>query len=361
MGMLEFANFTVPDVIKKSIPSFYNKDPMLDAIKSRGRVIRSGGTNVRFTRIKSGHSEISELTGSNLEIPLSKKQTFDTGTGDWTRLVKPIILPHIDRDRMQSNADKKRWVSDTTQAVLQSFHNQVSRQLYVGDVTALQGLGTLNGSKTGLTSTGFEKGALRFQTPTAQAAAGITYLGITRVEDTTIDEDNWFNQYKDNGGFAGDYLEVAEELKITADSYAADSEGISLGILSIADHVELGKGIRQYGASAVQAITYRPEDLEGGKAHRTIYVAGGIKYHPQRFLTQARMQAVDGTSDTDYVYLLNPNGLEWWVNANNDFRVTAFSDHTQHGNMDASIAYCFLEVQMCVPSLLTQACTKNPA
>jgi hypothetical protein len=356
MGLLEYANFTVEDVIKKSIPSFYNKDPLLEAVKARGKVIRSGGSNVRFTRIKSGHSDISELTGSNLEIPLAKKETFTTGNGDWTRLVKPIILPHIDRDRMQSNADKKRWVADTTQAVLQSFHNQVSRQIYVGDVAALSGLGTLNGSKTGLSSSGFENGALRFQTPTAQESAGVSYLGMTRNEDLVLDEDNWYNQYAAHSGFSGTYLEVAEQLKITADSYATDSEGISLGVLSIADHVELGKGIRQYGGTNISAITYRPEDLEGGRAHRTIYVANGIKYHPQRFMTETRMDAIVGTGQ-NYVYLLNPNGVQWWINASNDFRVTKFHDHTQGGNMDADIAYCFLEVQLCVASLLTQACT----
>tara|TARA_R100001594_G_scaffold13429_1_gene29084 strand:+ start:701 stop:1774 length:1074 start_codon:yes stop_codon:yes gene_type:complete len=355
MGLLEFANFTVPDVVKKSIPSFYAKDPMLEAVRSRGKVVRSGGTNVRFTRIKSGHSDISELTGSNLEIPLAKRETFDTGTGDWTRLVKPIILPHLDRDRMQSNADKKRWVQDTTMAVLQSFHNQVSRQLYVGDVSALSGLGTLNGAKTGLSSQGFENGALRFMTPTAQEAAATTYLGITRNEDLVLDENNWYNQFADHSGFSGTYLEVAEQLKITADSYASDSEGISVGVLGIADHVELGKGIRQYGSG--DGITYRPDDLEAGKAHRTIYVANGIKYFPNRFMTTARMSAVK--SGSEFVYLLNPNGVEWWVNANNDFRVTKFSDHTVHGNMDADIAYCFLEVQLCVPALLTQACTFN--
>ena len=345
MGLLEFANFTVPDVVKKSIPSFYAKDPMLEAIRSRNKVIRSGGTNVRFTRIKSGHSDISELTGSNLEIPLAKKETFETGTGDWTRLVKPIILPHIDRDRMQSNADKKRWVQDTTMAVLQSFHNQVSRQLYCGDVAALSGLGTLNGNKTGLSSQGFENGALQFADPASQTG---TYLGMTRNQDAA-DENNWYNQFKTHGGFASTYLEDAEEIKITADSYASDSEGISVGVVSITDHVALGKGIRQYGTG--DGISYRPEDLDAGKAHRTIYVANGVKYFPNRFMTAARV------GETTPVFLLNPNGLEWWVNANNDFRVTKFSDHTVHGNMDADIAYCFLEVQFCVPSLLTQACT----
>ena len=137
MGLLEFANFTVPDVVKKSIPSFYSQNPLLDAMRKRNKVIRSGGTNVRVPRIKSGHSDISELNGTNLEIPLAKKETFDFIFGDWARFVKPIILPHIDRDRMQSNEDKKRWVQDTTMAVMQSFQNSVARQMYVGDVSAL--------------------------------------------------------------------------------------------------------------------------------------------------------------------------------------------------------------------------------
>ena len=355
MGLLEYANFTVPDVVKKSIPSFYAKDPLLDALRSKNRVVRSGGTNVRIPRIKSGHSDITQLDGTNLEIPLAKKETFDFAYDDWARVVKPIILPHIDRDRMQSNADKKRWVNDTTAAVLQSFHNSVSRQLYVGDVATLTGLGTLNGSKTGLSSSGFENGALRFQTPTQQAAAGVTYMNLTRVEDTTNDEDNWYNQFIAHTGFGTDYMEVAERLKITADSYADDSEGISLGVTSITNHVLIGDAIRTYGT--MSGLMYRPEDLDAGKAHKTVHVINGVKYFSNRFMTDTRVAAVDSSSNTGFVYLLNPNGVQYWVNANNDFRVTKFTDHTMHGNMDADIAYVFLEVQFAVNNPLIQACS----
>lgn len=352
MGLLEYTNFTVPDVVKKSIPSFYAKDPVLEALRSKNKVVRSGGTNVRVPRIKSGHSDISEISGSNLEIPLAKKETFDYIYGDWARFVKPIILPHIDRDRMQSNADKKRWVADTTMAVMQSFHNNVSRQIYCGDVSALSGLGTLNGFKTGLASSGFENGALRFEAPSSQTTA---YMNLARNEDSANDENNWYNQYIVHNGFSTDFLEVAEEIKITADSYAQDSEGISLGILSISDHVALGKGIRQYGGTSSRAIQYTVADLEAGKAHQTIYVAGGIKYHPQRFIQASRINS----SGSAFVYLLNPNGMQFWVNAGNDFRVTKFSDHTVHGNMDADIGYVFLEVQLAVPNLLIQGCTHD--
>ena len=358
MGLLEYANFTVPDILKKSIPSFYAKDPLLDSLRSKNRVVRSGGTNVRVPRIKSGHSDITQLDGTNLEIPLAKKETFDFAYGDWSRVVKPIILPHIDRDRMQSNADKKRWVNDTTTAVMQSFHNSVSRQLYVGDVATLTGLGTLNGGKTGLSSSGFESGALQFLTPANQTGS---YMNLTRTVDTVNDEDNWYNQFKAHAGFGTDYLTVAEELKITADSYAEDSEGISIAVTSIANHVLIGDALRVYGGAAItgSSIVYRPEDLESGKAHKTIYIVNGVKYFSNRFMTDARITAAGTTSTAaipGYVYLLNPNGVQYWVNANNDFRVTKFSDHTVVGNMDADIAYVFLEVQFAVNNPLIQAC-----
>jgi len=362
MGLLEFTNFTVPDVVKKSIPSFYAKDPVLDALRAKNKVIRSGGTNVRVPRIKSGHSDISEISATNIEIPLAKKDTFDYIYGDWARYVKPIILPHLDRDRMQSNQDKKRWVQDTTQAVLQSFRNNVSRQLYVGDVAALSGLGSLNGFQTSLSTDGFTNGALRFQTPTAQAAAGITYMNLERTEDTTNDENNWYNQFGDHGGMAGgSYFTVAETVKITADSYAEDDEGISMGVCSIATHVALGDALRLYGGTNSRAIVYRPDDLDAGKAHKTVHVAGGIKYFSNRFMTEARMDATSSSVGSEHVYLLNPNGLQLWVNANNEFRVSKFSDHLQHGNMDADVGYVFLEIQFAVPSLVTQGCVFDVA
>lgn len=353
MGLLEFANFTVPDVVKKSIPSFYSQNPLLDAMRKRNKVIRSGGTNVRVPRIKSGHSDISELNGTNLEIPLAKKETFDFIFGDWARFVKPIILPHIDRDRMQSNEDKKRWVQDTTMAVMQSFQNSVARQMYVGDVSALTGFGTLNGFVTGLTASGFENGALIFDTPANQA--GQSYMNLARTVDTTNDENNWYNQFQEHTGFAGDYLTKAEEVKMTADSYAQDSEGISIGLTSIENHILIGDAIRTYGT--MSGLMYRPEDLERGMAQKTIHVINGVKYYNSRFITDDRIDpTTPGAVPNQFVYLLNPNGIQYYVNANNDFRVTKFTDHTMHGNMDADVAYVFLESQLAVHQLLIQGC-----
>jgi hypothetical protein len=360
MALLEYANYTVPDLVKKSIVSFFNRDPMLKDLTTRNRVRRSGGTNVRTTRIKGKHSDITEINASNISVPLTKYETTSTLTGDWTKYIKPIILPHIDRDRMQSREDLKRFVKDNTDAAMMSFHIDFMRQIYMGSVPQLTGLGSLNGYKTGLTSTGFENGAIRFQSPTAQAASGLSYLGQTRVQDTVNFVDNYFNQFKEHTGIGTDFLKNAEEVKITADTYAQDEEGISLGILSIADHVKLGEEVRTYPGTAgvTAAITYTVDDLEKGKAHPTVYVANGVRYYANRWMSDAGIN-LGVVASTEHVYLLNPNGLEFWVNANNDFRTTKFTDHLETSNFDADVAYIVLESQFCVPNLLVQGSCAN--
>jgi len=357
MALLEYATFTVPDVVKKSVNSFYNQDPLLQALQSRHKVKRSGGTHVRIRRIKSGHSKVVEINATNMGVPLNKLETFSQMTGDWARYIKPIILPHIDRDRMQSKEDRATWVKDTTEAAMISLKNDVLRRLYIGDstTTALSGLGTLNGAiAANGTSSGLTEGALRFQTPTAQAASGLGYLNETRVEDTVNFLDNWYNQYVAHTGVGTDFLKTAEQIKITADTFTEDSEGISLGVLSIADQVALGEEVRSYpGGSNAGAIMYTPEDIKSGKAHPTVWMVGGVRYYSNRWMTAANM------TKTGACYLLNPNAIEYWVNANNDFRATKFTDHLATSNQDADIGYIVLESQFVVPNLLANGCTST--
>jgi|TARA_Y100000310_G_scaffold75676_1_gene72044 hypothetical protein len=357
MALLEYATRTVPDVVKKSVLSFYNRDPLLSRLQSRNQVKRSGGTNVRVVRVKSGHSDVTQIDASNISVPLNKKETLSSMSGDWAKYIKPIILPHIDRDRQSNKEDVKRFIQDMTNAAMQSLKNDVVRQLYIGNITTLSGLGTLNGNTTGLSSTGFENGALRFQTPADQASATIAYLGETRVNDTTDFVDNWFNQYAVHTGFGTDFMQTAEEIKITADTYAEDEEGISLGVVSISDHVALGEELRAYPGGANAAIVYTVDDLEKGRAHPTVHVANGVQYFANRWMTDAAIDS--GGTFQNHAYFLNPNAIEYWVNANNDFRVTKFSDHLETSNTDADIAYILLEIQFAVPNLMANGCTSD--
>ncbi len=355
MPLLEYATLTVPDVVKKSVVSFYNRDPLLKALQGRMKVKRSGGTQVRVVRVKSGHSDVTEINATNLSVPLSKRETLSAMTGDWAKYIKPIILPHIDRDRMSSKEEVKRFVQDESTAAMQSLKNDVVRQLYMGNVTELAGLGTLNGTVTGLSSSGFQRGALIFNTPAAQAATANQYLNETRVHDTTNYVDNWYNQYAAAATIGTDFLQFAEEVKITADTFAEDEEGISLGVMSIADHVLLGREVRTTGTTTGPQLMYTPADLTSGKAHPTVFMVNGVQYHANRWMTDAAVGA------SDACYLLNPNTIEYWVNANNDFRVTKFADHLETSNVDADVGYIILEAQFAMTNLMANGCTSEAA
>jgi len=361
MALLEYATFTVPDVVKKSVVSFYNQDPLLQALQSRHKVKRSGGTEVRIRRVKSAHSQVVEINATNMSVPLSKTETFGTLTGDWARYIKPIILPHFDRDRMQSKEDRANWVKDTTEAAMMSLKNDVLRRLYIGDstTTALAGLGSLNGEYGNGTSAGFTRGALEFLDPDDQATTGNSYLAQARLSDATNFVNNWHNQHKSHTGIGTDFLKTAEEIKITADTFADDSEGIALGILSIADQVALGEEVRSYpgagGSANFARLMYTPADVKAGLSHPTVWMVGGVRYYSNRWMTSANMGKVGAC------YLLNPNQIEYWVNANNDFRVTKFTDHLETSNVDADVGYIILEAQFAMTNLMANGCTSEAA
>ena len=359
MALLEYATLTVPDVVKKSVVSFYNRDPLLKALQSRMQVKRSGGTQVRVVRVKSGHSDVTEINETNLSVPLAKRETLSAMTGDWAKYIKPVILPHIDRDRMSSKEEVKRFVQDESNAAMQALRNDVSRQIYLGNMTTLAGLGTLNGARTGLTSSGFTNGALAFETPANQAAApAFSYLNETRVNDTTNFVDNWFNQF-DTGTPGSDFLDAAQKLKITADSYAEDEEGIALAICGIESHVDIGDEVRGSLTSTGPGLTYSVSDISSGKALPTVHMMNGVQYHANRWMSASTMASSDGTAINHGVYMLNPNTIEYWVNANNDFRVTKFSDHLETSNVDADVGYIILEVQLAVTNLMANGCINN--
>jgi hypothetical protein len=323
------------------------------------QVKRSGGTQVRVVRVKSGHSDVSEINATNITVPLAKRETLSAMTGDWAKYIKPIILPHVDRDRMSTKEEVKRFVQDESQAAMQSLKNDVVRQLYVGNIAELAGLGTLNGVKGAGTSSGFTNGALMFTTPALQASGGRSYLNETRVNDTTNFVDNWFNQHQAAATPGVDFLTKAEELKITADTYADDEEGISLAILSISDHVLVGDEIRTVGSGAGPQLMYTVADLDAGKAHPTVHMVNGVQFHANRWMNDNDMGIAGGTDLVNGVYFLNPNTIEYWVNANNDFRVTKFSDHLETSNVDADVGYIILEAQFAVTNLMANGTTSE--
>ena len=358
MALLEYANLTVPQLMKKSIHSFFASDPLLKKLLDANQVKRSGGSSIKLVRIKSGHSDLTEITSTNISVPLVKKETFGSLTGDWGRYIKPMIIPHVDRDRSADPAEAKRLVQDTVAAVMTDAKNRVLKQIYVGNESGLKALGSLNGgisAATGFTtgtSTGLERGALYFQSPAQQATDAQSYLGQVRLNASGDGNDNWHNQFGDFV-MSSTYIEKAEQVKLLADSYSDDPNGITLGICGYQDLVDIGKEARSYPASDAgsAAIVYTTDDIDKGRVHQTLKVINGVAYYANRWMSDDLI-----SGGKDFVYLLNPSGIEWWVNANNNFRTTQFFDGLTTSNVDADIAYCILECQFVVTNLMIQGC-----
>ena len=355
MGLLEYATQTVPDVVDKSVLAFFNRDPLLRRLQASGNVKRNGGEKVRIIRIKSGHSDVVQIDESNMSIPLNKRETLDLLEGDWARFIKPLVIPHFDKNRMPSKADKKAYVQKMVKAAMMSLKNDFQRRMYVGLITKLRGFATMNGSVTNGTSLGFENGALQFVTPASQTG---TYLGETRSIDTTNEVDHWYNQFVAmTTGIGTDALPTIEEIKTTADSFAEEEgSGITIGLLGIQDHVALADEVRGYPGGGAATLTTTIAEIESGKAHPMVHHAAGILFYSNRWINPGGTVNMQG-SGSEHIYLVNPDTMEWWVNAGEDFRTTEFTDHLKTSNQDADIAYIICEVQDAMPNLMCNGCT----
>jgi hypothetical protein len=352
MALAEYIAVTVPDVVKKRVPSFYHRDPYLGQLFKQGMVKRSGGPNVRFLRIKGGHTDTTEIDNANFTVNIVGDPIYSTMTGDWAKHIAPIVFKHTDRDRMNSPDQVKAWVKDTSEASMTRLHNRLMRQVYIGNVTKFRTIGTLNGNVTGLPTSGLQNGALRFETKAAQVAAGITYLNETRVFETTGDqEDNFVNHFEAHNGLAVDGLDVIQRLKTEADTYSPEGE-ISVGIGSIFDCNALDQAVRFGGGTGQPVLTYTPADVESGKAHRPITVVAGISFHSNRYITAS-------TWGTEAFMLLNPKSTEYWVNAGNDFKTLPPRDMLATAGIDADVGFIVIEVQVGCPGLLWNATTKH--
>ena len=97
-------------------------------------------------------------------------------------------------------------------------------------------------------------------------------------------------------------------------------------------------------SSRVDVSPYHP--------HPPVVVVAGIQIFPNRFMTAARV------GKTGAIFPLNPNTVQYWVNANKDFKVSPFKNLLEVGQ-DAMVAMVENEIQFAVSNLLTNGCVST--
>ena len=362
VNVLDYFARAVPVVVQKAIATYYMKDPLFKALLSKRRINLQGGPQVRIPRVIGGHSSAVEISATNMRVPISGEPVLDTLSFDWGMYAQPIVIPHWNRWRANTPADFQAMLKDTTMAALSSFKRNVSKHIYFGNTTQANGvsfsrLGTLNGLTTGLASLGLENGAIRFQTPSAQAAAAVTYLGGTRSLDTgAYNANNWFNQYAAHNGVNVDFFDAVELVKMQADSFCDESEdeGITLGLCGTDTARKISRAARLYPGTGVQAqVVLTLKDLEAGKAVPRVNAAAGVVFHPVRWMDTTLYSYSSAASlPTELAYLINPMAVSWHVNAGMDFRVGKWVNMLDANNTYADRCLVELQAQFTVDNLL---------
>lgn len=347
MGFTEYANLTLPKLTPKVVPTYLDRDPFFKLLRAAKKVTLTGGTKIRIRIAKGIHSEATEITDSNITVPLVSGNIFDYVEMDWPKIIIPLVYNHVDRDRMTDAAEVKQWTQQILKSSLSHSMKQFRRRLYMGDAvgagrTAYRGFMTLFGdtSVTG-TRTGFEFGLLSFATPAAQAASGDTWLTRSRRVDSTNDYDNWYTQYGQHNGIGVDFFDVALEQKILADSFAGEDEDgeMDIGLVGIQDHIKLGKEIRNTPGGSSN-ILYTPADITSGRVIPRVTQVDGIRYHSTRIFTPASIGI------TEPAYLLTSAQFQMLVNKGMDWKPTPLYDGLKTSNVDADIGFIETAIQI---------------
>lgn len=344
MAFTEYATVTVPTLVKKFVPTYFDSDPYFKMLRSTKQIKLVGSQKVRVRLVKDYHSEPTEISDSNITVALGRRNIFDYIEWDWPRLIAPLIWPHEDHERMTSTpGDAALWVKQTTATTLEWMFKNLRKRLYLGTADSrFYGFMTLLGSNTSGTRTGFANGLVVFDTIANQIASGPTWLGRSRRQDTTNDFDNWYNQYKQHSGIGVDFFDAALEAKLLADSFA-DTEGggegeIDIGILSITNHIKLGTEIRNTPSGGAQVL-YTIDNIEQGRVVPRVHVVDGVKYFSNRLFNDTTI------GKTEPCYLLPSACIDFQVFNGLNFKTTKVFDGLETTNVDADIGYIKLSGQ----------------
>lgn len=362
-SVLDYFARVTPYVIKQAIMSFYSNDPLFKHLLAGRKMKLQGGSEVRVPRIVGGHSDATEINLSNFKVDFKAESVLDYGAYDWGMYVTPLVVPHINKWRANSPADYQMLVKDTVLAATTNFRQQVQKHLYLGNTVQANGqrftkLGTLNGTITGLGAKGLENGAIRFQSPSAQTAASVSYLGMTRNFDTgRRNTNNWINWWAQHNGVSVDFFEAVEKVKSYIGAFSEDDDagtGVTIGLCGTNTWNKISRAARIYPGTGTQAqVVLSLKELASGKGVPRITQAAGVTFYPVRWMdTDLYGFAAAASLPTEACYLIDPQAIGWYINQNMDFAMSPWRNMKETQGLYADVAMIELQAQLVVENIL---------
>ena len=189
-----------PDVLATALqelmPSYselFSKwHPVLDRVINKGNMDRSvlKGPFREFAVVTGGPGTVTQVVTGSEVITGGRNQAATRGDTYAPRLIYAFDVPGKDLAEANGEMDLARIIQHYPELALADFHERIAQQFAQGTGPGVGGFVTLNGDTTYSPNGAARQGALRFQSRTAQEAAGVSRFGLD--SGTTA---GWYNQH----------------------------------------------------------------------------------------------------------------------------------------------------------------------
>lgn len=355
--ILGYHRVATPHVIKKSFRSTVEANELLVKIYKAGKMQALSGTEVRIPFINARHSNASPIDASTGWTSNTKfAPIYTTGRLDWSQYSAPAVIIQEDEWRSQDPSDYTTQVNETHALVVSLLMRDIMSHITLGQVNngsaqfnQFARIGTLNGTKTNLTSVGLTEGALK---RTAIASQNTSYLGRTRNYDTVDGVNNWFSHYSQHSGVGVDFFKYVEKTKLLAKYFsnpgglAKPSKGISVGLCPLSMLTSISEAARLYPGTGNSMVVLTPADLKAGEGFPTTYTIQGVEYVGDYMWDLHGASAGLDPAD-EPCYLLDPAALAFWLQKGHDFNVGPMNDMSPMGQY-LYVSFVFIAMQFAV-------------
>lgn len=362
-----FARAT-PLVVKEAFKSYVTHNPVMKKIYDAGRMKALVGTNVQIPFINARHSNATEISAStNWQANSKWAPIHSTMTFDWGQYAVPMVIPQENEWRVQDAADFRAIVNDISAAVVALMMRDIFNHILLGEVAAgnsninqFPRIGTLNGYKTGLASSGLQAGALQFVAPASQTG---TYMNRTRSYDTTDLVNNWYNQYATHSGIGADFFEKVEQIRLLTQQFSkpggagkAANTGINTGMVPLSMLSKISAALRTLPGTGTPQLMVTLAELEAGKGVPGVYVAGGVNFVGD-YLWDLWGSHANANLDpaNEPCFLLDPSSMGFYVQKGHDFNIGPLTDMRRFGQF-VYMAWAMIALQFTVHNPMANGC-----
>lgn len=305
---------TIYDIEDSVSDALFQTAPFLSVAKKLKKIKYFSGGYKLVVPIETDEStQMTVLTSGWEPLNMSVKDALDNAEYDWLRVAMPVLISG--REEAVNSGDKA--IIDLAEVrfknALAALMRKVNKQIVAGNVTGLSALGTLNGTATLGSSTGFlQNAALGSQTNAMGGLARGSIVGLN----------NQFKQVGVTGGatFTGGtgikMMYELEALASTVQPAGGDGGRFHLTLASPTAYVEYRNELNDK-ERYVDAKT-----LDASGVQSLAFSSGVIV--PEREMLVGGSATVNDSS----MYMLNLDGIRLNIHKDADFKFTGFENVT---------------------------------